>query len=268
VLLYYAISIGWAWLAWSPVVLGSRGLKLLSIDPSLAVFSCIATLGPFFGCFITHHSESGNWKAVRLLPRLPGQWIWLLFGPLLILIPYFLVFPALISKGNPAQWQWHPAVLTGLLVPMFNYNLLGGPLFEEFGWRGFLQPRLQRVMPPWVAAVLVGLMWAAWHAPLFLTTWSSASPLIYLLIIVGVTTLIAFGFNGSGGAVLVAILMHSAFNSSSRFLDPFLGDTPVHAHPSGEMFIALAFLASAALTVLLTRGHLNVEANSSHPTGC
>jgi membrane protease YdiL (CAAX protease family) len=34
-----------------------------------------------------------------------------------------------------------------LWLPMFNYNLLGGPLFEEFGWRGFLQAHLQKIMP-------------------------------------------------------------------------------------------------------------------------
>ncbi|HZS53921.1 MAG TPA: hypothetical protein VFA65_05930 [Bryobacteraceae bacterium] len=49
--------------------------------------------------------------------------------------------------GSPATWHWHP-VMNGLLGSMFNYNRLGGSLFEEFGWHGFLQPRLQQVMPP------------------------------------------------------------------------------------------------------------------------
>jgi uncharacterized protein len=216
-----------------------------------------------FGCFITHRLESGNWRAVQLFPRSSQQWLWLLIGPCLILVSYFVVFPAFISAGNPAHWHWHPSVLAGLLIPMFNYNLLGGPLFEEFGWRGFLQARLQEVMPPWIAAICVGLMWAAWHAPLFLIPWSSASPLIYLLIVVGATPLYAFAFNASGGAVLVAILMHAAFNASSRFLDPFLGDTPTHEHPSGELFIAFAFLAMGVLVVLLTRGRLKAGASQS-----
>jgi membrane protease YdiL (CAAX protease family) len=146
---------------------------------------------------------------------------------------------------------------------MFNYNLLGGPLFEEFGWRGFLQARLQQVMPSWIAAICVGILWSAWHAPLFLATWSSASPLTYILIVIGLAQLIAWGFNASGGAVLVAIMMHSAFNASSRFLDPFLRDTPTHEYPSGGMFIAFAFLATAALVVVLTRGRLKPGVNQS-----
>jgi membrane protease YdiL (CAAX protease family) len=260
-LLYYAIACGWAWLAWSPVVLGRGGINFTQMNASLPVFSCIATLGPFFGCFIVHRVESGNWRAVRLLPRSPLQWVWLLIGPLLVLVSLFVIFPAFISKGSPAQWHWHPAVLLGLWVPMFNYNLLAGPLFEEFGWRGFLQVRLQLVMPPWIAAICVGIMWAVWHAPLFLVRWTSSPPLIFILIEIGLTTLMAFAFNASGGAVLVAILMHSAFNASSRFLDPFLRGTPTREHPSAELAIAFAFLAPAALAMLITRGRLNADAS-------
>jgi uncharacterized protein len=257
--LYYAIACGWAWLAWSPVALGPGGLKLTSWNASLPVFSCIATLGPLLGCFLVHRVESGNWRAVRLLPRTPLQWLWVLFGPLLVLISFFVIFPALVSEGSPAHWHWHPAVLMGLWFPMFNYNLLGGPLFEEFGWRGFLEPRLQQVMPPWIAAVCVGAMWAFWHAPLFLMSWSSAPPLIFLLIEIGMSTLMALAFNASGGAVLVAILMHSALNASSAFLDPFLGGTPTREHPSAELLIALALLAPAVVAVLITRGRLNAR---------
>jgi uncharacterized protein len=254
--LYYAIACGWAWLAWSPVVLGSGGLKVIHLNASLPVFSCIATLGPLFGCFLTHRLETGNWRTVHVLPRTLMEWLWLFMGPLLILATYFVVFPALISKGGPAQWHWQTHILAGLWIPMFSYNLLGGPLFEEFGWRGFLQARLQQVMPPWIAAICVGVLWAAWHGPLFLVIWSSASPPAYILIVIGSSLLIACAFNASRGAVLVAIMMHSAFNASSRFLDPFLGGTPTHEFPSGEMFIAFAFLAVSTFAVLLTRGRL------------
>jgi membrane protease YdiL (CAAX protease family) len=143
---------------------------------------------------------------------------------------------------------------------MFNYNLLGGPLFEEFGWRGFLQVHLQRAMPPWVAAICVGIMWALWHAPLFLVGWSSASPLTYILIVVGVSILMACAFNAAGGAVVVAILMHSAFNASSRFIQPFLDGTLTRERPSAEMLIALAFLTVGVLAVIFTRGRLNAQA--------
>src|ERR1700742_3060560 len=76
VALYYAIAIGWAWLVWAPLTLGADGLKVLSIRPSIAVLTCIATLGPTFGCFVAHRLETGNWHAILLLPQTRGRWVW------------------------------------------------------------------------------------------------------------------------------------------------------------------------------------------------
>jgi hypothetical protein len=146
-----------------------------------------------------HRVQTGDWRAVRLLPRSRLQMIWLIAGPLLVLFCFFLLFPVFISKGDPRAWHWRLGALVGLLVPMFNYNLFGGPLFEEFGWRGFLQSQLQQVLPPWIAAICVGTMWAAWHLPLFLVGWSSASPLVFTFIVVGLSVLIVFAFNASAG---------------------------------------------------------------------
>ena len=249
-----------------PLVLGPAGLKLHKYPISLPVSACVGTLGPLLGCFITHRVQTGNWRAVRLLPRSRLQMIWLIAGPLLVLLCLFLLFPAFISKGDPRAWHWHVGALVGLWVPMFNYNLFGGPLFEEFGWRGFLQPQLQQVLPPWIAAICVGIMWAAWHLPLFCVGWSSASPLVFTFIVIGLSTLMAFAFNASGGAVVVAILMHSAFNASPGFLPSFLGSVPTREHPSGELLLGCSFLLSAVAVTIVTRGRLfaSVQPPSAH----
>jgi hypothetical protein len=67
VLLYYGIAIGWAWLVWAPLVIGSDGSKILPINPSLPVLTCIATLGPPLGSFITHRISLC--VDIRVLPR-------------------------------------------------------------------------------------------------------------------------------------------------------------------------------------------------------
>ena len=85
---------------------------------------------------------------------------------------------------------------------------------------------------------------------------------VFILIEIGLSQLMGLAFNASGGAVLVAILMHSAFNSS-RFLDPFLGDTPTREIPSAEIFLAFAFLAMGALAVVITRGRLRTGETQS-----
>lgn len=46
-----------------------------------------------------------------------------------------------MTKSGVDLWQW--SSLTQILT-LFIPNLLGGPLGEEPGWRGFALPRLQR----------------------------------------------------------------------------------------------------------------------------
>lgn len=37
---------------------------------------------------------------------------------------------------------------------------------EEFGWRGYLTPKLEKLMPEPAAVVLTGILWGLWHAPM------------------------------------------------------------------------------------------------------
>jgi membrane protease YdiL (CAAX protease family) len=255
--IYYAIACGVSWTIWAPLVLGRDGLDLLHIAPPPPVIISTGTLGPLLACYLTHRLGTGNWRAVQFLPRHRFRGLWLLLAPMLILVCFFVVFPALISKGPPSAWRWHLSVLGGILVPMFNYNLLGGPLFEEFGWRGFLQSRLQDVLPPWIAAICVGVMWAAWHLPLFLVQgWSSASPVAYPVILIGLSMVMAFGFNASEEAIGAAILMHSAFNSSPRFVGAYLNGGSMREHPTAVWLIAASFLLAGIMLVIITRGRL------------
>jgi len=53
------------------------------------------------------------------------------------------------------------------LVVFWAANLLFYGYGEEIGWRGFAQPELQRRRSALRAAVIVSVIWAGWHLPLF-----------------------------------------------------------------------------------------------------
>src|SRR5210317_730423 len=42
-----------------------------------------------------------------------------------------------------------------------------GPLQEEFGWRGYVVEHLRNKYSALTAAIIAGLLWGGWHAPLF-----------------------------------------------------------------------------------------------------
>lgn len=256
VAVFYFIACGFSWLVWLPLVLGPDGLKVLRTPVSLPIFVCIGTLGPLLACFITHRWDTGNWHAIHFLPRGAFQWAWLLLGPSIIVFSRLFVFSALLTAGGPAEWRWHVRALTGIVVPMFNYNLFGGPLFEEFGWRGFLQSRLQRSLPPWIAGIFTGALWAVWHLPLFLVGWGGVSFPLFVLILASVALIMAFAFNASGQVIFVAILMHSALNAANFVLPGFLGNVPIREHPSQGLLLALSSVLVAVILAACTRGRL------------
>jgi hypothetical protein len=102
-------------------------------------------------------------------------------------------------------------------------------------------------------------VWAAWHLPLFFYPgWISASPIQYLLIVVGLGVLLAFGANLARFSVIAPILMHATSNTSSRFLNGLFAGTHTEPHPPMpfEMVMGLCGLAVAGVVVAVTRGRL------------
>ncbi len=95
------------------------------------------------------------------------------------------------------------------LLPLF----VLGPLSEELGWRGFAQDRLQQRYSPQATGVIVGIVWAFWHLPLFFMPGTSQHELGipflgFLFGIVSMSLMFAWLHNHTGGSVWAAIFFH------------------------------------------------------------
>ncbi len=57
---------------------------------------------------------------------------------------------------------------TAVVLYQISYSVIVFfPAFgEEWGWRGYLMPKLCEIMPKWAAVVAGGVIWGLWHAPL------------------------------------------------------------------------------------------------------
>ena len=75
---------------------------------------------------------------------------------------------AAILVGVRTAFPWY------IFIPAIPLMILGGG-YEEIGWRGFMQPELEKRMP-FIPAVLVStVIWFAWHLPLWLSSFSNQS---------------------------------------------------------------------------------------------
>lgn len=94
-------------------------------------------------------------------------WLYLL----IFLVLYFLrIFFSYLMEGQPRLFLDmfdNPYVWINLMVLPFNFFLVFSAFFgEEYGWRGFLQPMLQKRYGKRTGVLVLGVMWGFWHLPI------------------------------------------------------------------------------------------------------
>ena len=239
---------------WLPFLLGKNGFDLIPLELSRRYVE-IGTLGPTISALITQRVFAGNWRAFRLRSAPRQAVIGVSVGSTLLLLACFASAFALTQSGY-GLWNW--AAL--LIIPrQFLQNLLGGPLGEEPGWRGFALPRLQKRLHPLVASVVLGLLWANWHLPLLLISFYTGSYWAYVPYLTFCSVIIGLGFNLSGQNTVVAIYLHGLCNLGlGVILNDFMGKATVRQSPSVGVVVGVCFLGAAMLAATSTRGRLGI----------
>lgn len=126
---------------------------------------------------------------------------------------------------------------------------------EEYGWRSYLQTELTGIVGKIKAALLVGLVWGVWHAPVIAMGHNYPGyPIqgVFLMIAYTVALSVIFGlaFLKSGSVWLVSY-MHGVNNQSASFFYAFccMPSDPVFSFGIGLYGIAIF----AAVAVLLLK---------------
>lgn len=104
------------------------------------------------------------------------------------------------------------------LAAMTAFNLILGPLGEELGWRGVLHTEFEATIGWLAASLAVGVIWLAWHLPLWLIDTPHAEIPLHLFAghCMAYSVIIGSAHHLSEGSVLPAILLHLAFNLASN----------------------------------------------------
>lgn len=184
-----------------------------------------------------------RWYAVALLTA-PLLFMAVLL-PLSLFSPAFL--PGLFTTDDKAF-----RLLFGLA-----YGLIGGGFLEELGWTGFAVPKLRERHSAVTTALIVGVLWGAYHFSVVF--WMSSStigaiPLALFLTVRGIDLLVGqlpafrvlmvWVYDRTGGSLPVAMLMHAMLSASMLILAPL-------AIPAGAPFLTYILVSSAAAWVVV-----------------
>jgi membrane protease YdiL (CAAX protease family) len=224
--LFWVVTFTTSWACWTvAILLGGPPMSSPTVIPYL-----LGGFGPVLGAIVVRvrrarRREPGPAHAVSSRPGV--RWFWVL--PLLVLASATVVAAAFLADalGGPA-----PSLTAGqnlittaggpvaFLVGM----LIGGPLAEEPGWRGTAFPRLRASMSRLRAGLLLGVVWAVWHLPLFfipgtvqaafgLLSWGG---LLFTLSVVPMALLTGYAYERGG--VPASMAVHFGVNTTIALL--------------------------------------------------
>ena len=238
---FLAISFGLTW--------GLAALLFVAYDQVVAIFGEVSMSNPLFILAVYAPLIAGTiivWKTYgfknlgRFFQRATlvrtSAWWWVF---IIVVIPLAMYAGAAIKGTANSPFPFSPWYL---VFPALVQTLLLGPV-EEFGWCGIALPIMQRKNAPFVAGLLHGIIWMAWHIPAFLIGGTPQNAWAFLPFALGgiaSSMIITALFNQSRGSILLPALIHFQLNN------PIWPD----AQPWDNLFIIIC----AIIIVWLNRG--------------
>jgi uncharacterized protein len=157
--LFYTFSITWS--SWLIIIIGNTYFNtLLYGTPLFWILYTIGSLGPAMSAYLIYRQFKSDFAEKSftkyIFGKKPTAKIWWIFGLFLV----WRLFMIWLSFGIHK-----PISILSVLINLPFVIVLGG--VEELGWRGILQPRLEKVMTYLPSVLVVGIVWSLWHLPLW-----------------------------------------------------------------------------------------------------
>jgi membrane protease YdiL (CAAX protease family) len=254
---FVLLTYGIAWGIWIPLVIAGP-----SVPSQLAL---VGTFAPAMAALLLARSGRRSWLGGVL--RTPGlhrrSYLEALVLPVVlalvaagiagVVLGVAVPVGGVIPAGLPA-----PIAIVALAPVFASLLVIGGPLGEEPGWRGYLLPSLQARLGPSTASLVVGIVWAGWHAPLFLlagTTQSHLPVLAFVLWVVSLSFVFTWLCNRRGRSVALAVLLHASVN----FAGAILGVIPARGGESAVPFLILSLVTAVAAFLIAMSWRRNAK---------
>ena len=267
-LIYIIITFALTWAYCLLIVYPIANGEALTGIPALILQLAVAAamFFPAIGVLLTRLITKEGFKEAWLHPHLKGHlkhYLLAWFGPAVLTFAgmgiYFLLVPgsfdpecgymkqAMAAAGTPYEAQAVPmnllmaiqCVQAVFLAPALNFVTCFG---EEWGWRGYLLPKVSRHCSTVPTMLITGIIWGLWHAPLTiighnygLGYWGFPFTGIAMMCVFCITLGIFLSFvTLKTGSCIPAIIGHGAVNGIAAIGiyftydggNPFIGPAP------------------------------------------
>lgn len=258
---FVLVAFAFTWFFWLLAMLEARGL--ISSLPVPALF--LGAFGPMVAAVAITAQESGRAGLRSLVGRIT-RWrvepIWYavaILGPIVLTLSTMAL--VVVFGGPPPDLSAMIGALPTVLV-LTVYMLVQVGIGEEVGWRGYALPRLQTGYSALVSSLILGVLWALWHLPLFFnpaTSYSNTPFWVFLVFLLPFPIVYTWIFNSTGGSVLMAMILHAVTNASTGPLLRSIPEASTAVSNTSVYLFQAAVLWVAAIVVVLVYGASNLS---------
>jgi CAAX protease family protein len=235
---FFVLTYAVTWLVWAPLVIfGDRIPGPLAFVLLVLGSNVPSVLGVLFVALLRGRSGVRTLFGRLVRARIGLRWY---LAVVALAVPALCAVwvSTLLGGPIPVVVATIPAVVVLFLFSIFPGSSVG----EELGWRGFALPRLQARHSALAASLIVGAAWGIYHFPLFLLGSPTRPLALFLPFAIGCVIMSIFYtwmYNGTGGSLLIVVLLHATTN---------LPLSVVYA-PLGEGVVPVFWLLDAILAI-------------------
>jgi hypothetical protein len=223
-------------------VIASRAGNVATAVPGLRLLFLLGTFAPaIIALWLTSRADAAGSPALlrRIVDwRVGVRWYVFAIGFMAAIKLTAAVIHRMIRGAWPrfGNEPWFIIVAAIVISTIFQAG-------EEIGWRGYALPRLATRFGFARASLLLGVIWACWHLPLFFVSGADTkgqSFVVYLLQVTALSVAMAWVYVHTKGSLLLMMLMHSAVNQTKDIV------------PSARLGAANPFTLNATVIAWLT----------------
>lgn len=233
---FFVLTFILSWAIWLPVMTASFGLPGITFPPS----GLVAALMPAAAAIVVT-AWFGGWSQVRSLLGQITVWRvrpgW--YAAAVLLVPAMIATVFLAASVWRGSWLPAPQVTVGAVAFMVLIQV-PNTLAEELGWRGFALPRLASRLGWLPAAVVLGVIWASWHLPYWISApnvhhYGAMAVVLFFAMPVAASMFLAWMYR-STRSVLLPWLAHLSINVTIAFM-------PLSSEDIGSLWPQAAYTA-------------------------